>query len=95
MKPETQKAFYAEAAKGIQGFLGDKLNIAEAGMLSEDVRGRLAEKGVGPATIQAVFNCLDVCDMKRFSTETATADEMKAFYSEAEKAVSKLERELK
>lgn len=95
MKPETQKAFYAEAAKGIQGFLGDKLNIAEAGMLSEDVRGRLAERGVRPETIQAVFACLDVCDMKRFSPETATTDEMKAFYGEAEKAVSRLERELK
>jgi len=95
MKPETQKAFYAEAAKGIQGFLGDKLNIAEAGMLSEDVRGRLSERGVRPETIQAVFACLDTCDMKRFSPETATTDEMKTFYREAEKAVSKLERELK
>ncbi len=95
MKPETQKAFYAEAAKGIQGFLGDKLNIAEAGMLSEDVAGRLSERGVRPETIQAVFACLDTCDMKRFSPETAAVDEMKAFYSEAEKAVSKLERELK
>lgn len=95
MKPETQKAFYAEAAKGIQGFLGDKLNIAEAGMLSEDVSARLSARGVRPETIQAVFACLETCDMKRFSPETATLDEMKAFYGEAEKAVSRLERELR
>ncbi|MDM7924986.1 MAG: BatD family protein [bacterium] len=95
MKPETQKAFYAEAAKGIQGFLGDKLNIAEAGMLSEDVSARLSARGVRPETIQAVFSCLNTCDMKRFSPETATQAEMKAFYGEVEKAVSRLERELR
>jgi hypothetical protein len=95
MKPETQKAFYAEAGRGIQGFLGDKLNIAEAGMLSEDVRARLREKGVADETIKGVFDCLDTCDMKRFSPETATADEMKAFYRDAERAISKLDKELK
>jgi hypothetical protein len=34
---ETQKQFYAEAGKALQGYLGDKLNIAEAGMISEEV----------------------------------------------------------
>jgi hypothetical protein len=94
IRPEARKEFYAEAGRAIQGYLGDRLNIAEAGMLSEEVRTILASKGVSEQSIQGVFDCLSVCDMKRFSPDTATPDEMKHFFKTVETAIMRLEKEL-
>jgi hypothetical protein len=91
---ETQKQFYAEAGKALQGYLGDKLNIAEAGMISDEVEKILLDKGAGGEAVRDVFECLSVCDMKRFSPETATADEMKAFLRKVESAIMRLEKEI-
>jgi hypothetical protein len=94
IKPETQKRFYAEAGRAIQGYLGDKLNIAEAGMISGEVESILRSKGVGKESIREVFDCLSICDMNRFSPETATVDQMKDFYRRVEAAIVRLDREL-
>jgi hypothetical protein len=91
---ETQKQFYAEAGKALQGYLGDKLNIAEAGMISEEVEKILREKGAGGDAVREIFECLSACDMKRFSPETATVDEMKTFLQKVESAIMRLEKEL-
>jgi hypothetical protein len=91
---ETQKQFYAEAGNALQGYLGDKLNIAEAGMISCEVEKILRGKGAGEEAVSDVFECLSVCDMKRFSPETATVDEMKAFLRKVESAIMRLEKEI-
>lgn len=91
---ETQKHFYAEAGKALQGYLGDKLNIAEAGMISEEVEKILRGKGAGGDAVREIFECLSACDMKRFSPETATVDEMKTFLQKVESAIMRLEKEI-
>ena len=61
------RAFYAEVAGAFQGFLADKLNVAEAGLVREDA-GRLARRrGVSDKTLERLFACLDDCDRKRFA----------------------------
>jgi hypothetical protein len=91
---ETQKQFYAEAGKALQGYLGDKLNIAEAGMISADIRSRLGGKGIREGIVSEYFDCLDVCDRMRFSPSDAGEGEMKTFLDRAEKAVTQMERAL-
>jgi hypothetical protein len=94
MTNEREKEFYAEVSKALIGFLGDKLNIAEAGMISDEVQSGLRARGVSQEVIDKYFACLQTCDLKRFSPTAATAAEMQAFIEQAETAMSELNRSL-
>lgn len=89
---ESQKAFYAEAGRALQGFLGDKLNIAEAGMIRDEVRSTLREREVADAVVDEYLACLDVCDRQRFAPSDASSDDMKEFLTRAERAMTDLHR---
>jgi hypothetical protein len=95
VKPDAPDAFYAEVARALSSFVGNKLNIAEAGMIREDVRRRLKDKGVDDPTSDAYFECLGTCDRMRFSPSGSGEDEMKAFLGKAEKAITDLDRQIK
>ncbi len=92
---QTQKEFYSEIGKSIQGFLGDKLNLSEAGMMSDDVSHKLSQKGVSDSTVQEYFEILSTCDMKRFSPSETREDEMLGLYKRAENILVQLDRELR
>ena len=91
-KRESAQAFYAEMSRAMMGFLGDKLNVAEAGMISADIRNTLAGKGIAEDVLAGYFDCLEVCDRMRFSPSEADEKEMTGFLEKAEKAVSRLDR---
>jgi hypothetical protein len=89
-----QKEFYAEVGKGMMGYLGDKLNLEEAGLITENVQELLLKRGVKVETLKPFFDCLHTCDMKRFSPTGANEREMKEFFRKAEQAISLLDKEL-
>ena len=59
--------FYAEVAGALEGFLADKLNVAEAGLVRDDATRLAAEQGASPATLERLVACLDDCDRQRFA----------------------------
>lgn len=91
---ETQKAFYSELGKSLLGFLGDKLNMAEAGLMSNEVKQRLIKKQVQQETIDECFNILSTCDQKRFSPAETNENEMQELLKRAEKVITTLVREI-
>ncbi len=90
MTVDREKEFFAEVSKALIGFLGDKLNIAEAGMISDEVQAVLRARGVAQEVIDEYFACLQVCDLKRFSPATATIEEMRGFLERAERGMGRL-----
>ncbi len=94
LSADTQKEFYAEVANALQGFLGDKLNIAEAGMIRGEVTESLRQSSVSEETIEAYFACLDHCDRQRFAPSEPNESQMADFLERAESAMSMLDREL-
>jgi hypothetical protein len=88
------KPFYAEVQKAMTGFLGNKLNVAEARLVTDDIEQLLQSKNVPPATISAYVGCLHACDFQRFAPSQANGAEMKEFYERAEKAIADLEEAL-
>jgi hypothetical protein len=86
----SPREFYAEIARALQGFLGDKLNLAEAGLIKDYVNTSLASRGVPQAAIDEYLGCIDMCDRQRFAPSEANRDEMKAFLKRAERAMSEL-----
>ncbi|MFC1569786.1 hypothetical protein ACFL4L_06090, partial [bacterium] len=92
---ETQKAFYAEVDKALMGFIGNKLNIAEAGMISEEVKTALEKRSVSASVIEATFSVLQTCDYQRFAPSDATEADMRDFLKQAEMVMSQLDRDLR
>ena len=92
LKEETQKEFYAEVASALTGFLGDKLNIAAAGIITDEVEALMKQKGIDAEVIQKYIQCLRMCDYQRFAPSTAKFHEMKSFYDQAKQAIISLEK---
>ncbi|MFC1502515.1 BatD family protein, partial [bacterium] len=95
LKGSTQKEFYAEMGKALMGYAGNKLNIPEAGMITENVRKLLQKRGASKEAMDSYFSCLETCDLKRFSPTESGEEEMGNFFKEAEKILSQLDREIR
>ncbi len=92
LKPETQKEFYAEVSRALVGFVADKLNLPPAGIISDEVAGRLRERGVDEEIVGEFLECLQECDFQRFAPASATPADMQQTYEKARKAIVDLEK---
>ncbi|MCI0512231.1 BatD family protein [candidate division KSB1 bacterium] len=90
----TQKEFYAEVARALLSFVANKLNLDEAGMMSDQVTQLLESRRVPAKTIQQYLTCLQTCDYQRFAPATARIEEMKQFYEQARVAITDLQKAL-
>lgn len=91
---ESQRQFYAEVGRSLEGFLGDKLNLAEAGFIREDVRAQLQARGVSDEVVDEYMACLDVCDRQRFAPSEPNVADMRAFLDRAGHGMTELNRQL-
>lgn len=91
---DTQKEFYAEAGRALQGFLGDKLNMAEAGMIGDEVRDVLSRRQVPDDVASGYLDVLAECDRQRFAPSEPSEQGMRAFVARAEYAMTALDKAL-
>jgi len=92
LSPDTQKQFYAEVSNSLMGFLGDKLNIPSAGIITDEVEDLMKDKNVKDEVIKQYLLCLKMCDYQRFAPSDAQLEEMKMFFDEAKQAIVALEK---
>lgn len=92
VSPDSQREFYAEVGRALRGFLGDKLNIAEAGMIADELRPALLARGGAADDVAEYLGCLQICDRQRFAPSSATEVEMRTFLDRAENAMARLDR---
>ncbi len=93
--PDQAKVFHAQVARALRGFLGDKLNVSEAGMVQETIRTDMEARGVAGDVVDEYFACLDLCDRYRFAPVDVTIEGMKSLAARAEQAMTGMERALK
>jgi hypothetical protein len=91
--PEQHQAFVAGISQALLGFLGDSLNLAEAGLVRDDIRRELGARGVAGDMVESYLACLDKCDRQRFAPP-ASGDDNDArtaeLLEEAERAMTAL-----
>ena len=92
--PDRHREFHAEVGRAMQGFLGDKLNVAEAGLIHDEMRAALAARGVETAIADAYLDCLERCDRERFAPAEPDAAAMQAMLAEAGRAMTDLDAAL-
>ena len=94
LAPGDPRDFHAEVAGALQGFLADRLNVAEAGLLREEA-GRLARRrGASDETLQRLFSFLDDCDLQRFAPAGAERERPEGVLERAAALMGRLAKEL-
>ena len=106
LQKNEEKEFYAEVQRALMGFLGNKLNIAEAGLITDEVERILNEKQVKAEVIHEYLDCLHACDFQRFAPAQSPdhlskkikkenrGKAMQEFYEQARRALEAMERAL-
>jgi hypothetical protein len=94
MQKNDEKAFYAEVQRALIGFLGNKLNLAEAGLITDDVERMLRENQVNSEIIRAYLDCLHTCDFQRFAPTQSNGKAMQEFYKQAQRVIEEMEKAL-
>ena len=92
--PDRHRAFHAEVGRALQGFLGDKLNVAEAGLIRDAIRARLTSRGVAAEVMDAYLECLEDCDRQRFAPTEPDALAMQDMLTRAGQAMTDLDQAL-
>lgn len=67
MKQANARGFYEEMLRGLWGYLSDKLNIPAADLTKENVRERLAHKGVPTEDIDGYIALITDCEYAQYA----------------------------
>ena len=92
--PDRHSEFHAEVGRALQGFLGDKLNVAEAGLIRDEIRDRLTSRSVPAELVDAYLGCLEDCDRQRFARTEPNGADMQEMLSRAGQAMTDLDQAL-
>jgi hypothetical protein len=92
---DDPRAFYAEVARALRGFVADKLNVSAAGMQTTGLRADLQTHRVSEATTDELLNCLDESDRQRFAPPGSDQAERKRVLEWAGAIMTALDKELR
>ncbi|MBO5806350.1 MAG: protein BatD [Tidjanibacter sp.] len=67
MKEDNRRGFYEEMLRGLWGYLADKLNIPVADLTKENIRERLARKGVQSEDIENYVLLIGECEYAQYA----------------------------
>jgi hypothetical protein len=91
--PGDQKtAFYAEIARALWKYLGDKLNIPPADLSIDRVLQALAASSVNGRVSASLKSLLELCEMARFAPTSVSDAMMRKSFAEAKNIIVELER---
>lgn len=90
----SEKDFYQAVGQALMGYLADKLNVAQAGMVSQEVKESLRARGVSEESVAGYFDWLQICDLKQFAPSSSGQEEMRDLMAGAREALTRMEQEL-
>ncbi len=89
----SEKEFYQAVGQALTGYLADKLNLAQAGMVSQEVKESLRARGVSEESLTGYFDCLQICDLKQFAPSSSAEQEMQDLMARARDGLTRMEQE--
>jgi len=87
-----KKAFYEAVAKGLYGYLSDKLNIPVADLNKENITAQLKLKGLDDSTINQLDDTMDLCEMARFAPVTNISEQQ--VFDKAKNTINEIENKI-
>jgi hypothetical protein len=92
IKSADSKVFFAEISKALLGFIGDKLNIPEAGIITDELKPLLQNHGIPKEVVGELFDILHTCDFQRFAPSEIIESEMENLVKRTERVLLQLNR---
>jgi len=87
-----KSAFYDAVAKGLYGYVGDKLNIPVADLNKENITAQLQARSVNPATVSQLLDTMDLCEMARFAPVTGISEQQ--IFDKAKNTIDEIEEKI-
>lgn len=85
-------AFFEAIARGLYGYLSDKLNIPFADLNKENITDRLKDRFVTDAIIQQLNDTMDSCEMARFAPVSGISQQQ--VFENAKNIINEIEDKL-
>ncbi|MFC1554261.1 BatD family protein [candidate division KSB1 bacterium] len=89
------EAFFPEVAKALQEYIADKLNVAAAGIVTDEIERILKNMQIDDDLLRSYIDCLRTCDFHRFSSMKTSPEEMSTLYDDSKNAIFNMEERLK
>ena len=86
--------FYTEAANALTKLIGNKLNLDEAALVSDEVIDILGQRGVDSAIVDSYRKLLSESDFYRFAHSDASGARMSATFEQVQKLIVEIDRAL-
>ncbi len=93
LNANNREAFYEALAKGLWGYLSDKLNIEKAKLNKDTTKDTLQKRGVEVSLSDDVLALIDRCEFARFAPDNS-ATQQEGEYEKAVSLIGKLEKQL-
>lgn len=92
LRSGNAREFYSEVSKALMGFIGDKLNVPAAGLITDEVETVLHNRGIADGLVGEYRDCLKTCDFMRFAPAKSDNGELQGFFDKARKAIINLDK---
>lgn len=86
------KAFYEDVAKGMYGYLSNKLNIPFASLNKETITAELQTRALDEALINKLIDTLSLCEMARFAPVSGIS--MQEVFDKATSMINDIENKI-
>jgi len=94
LKEGNKEAYYEELAKGLWGYLSDKLSIPLAHLSTDSAREALNSRGVPQESTKQILELIETCEYARYAPQSDDS-QMDKRYQQAVEVVSNLQNKLK
>lgn len=94
MKNEKSGEFFDEVLRALWGYVGDKLSMSVTQLSRDNIRERLAERGIDENTIGLFLEALDECEYQRYAPGDPKGN-MNKVYTKAMTAIEQIEGMMK
>jgi hypothetical protein len=84
--------FYSSLGKGVTSYLADKLNVAEAGVTTDQLRSLLEERTVPQELIDQALDIIQQCDYARFAPSSTSREDMNTLLTQARTIIGQIDR---
>jgi hypothetical protein len=71
----NKAAFYEAVARGLYGYLGNKLNIPVSDLNRENIEEKMKGRSIDQSTIKQLTDTMDLCEMARFAPVTGISQQ--------------------
>ncbi|KAA3657530.1 MAG: protein BatD [Calditrichaeota bacterium] len=94
MKNNDVGGFYAELARALTAFVGNKLNVQESALMRDELIKSLLSRGIESEIVESFDAMLQECDFHRFAKPDAPEAAMEKAYQQVNELIVALEKKL-